>query len=408
MRMLLRSALTLAAALPGLAGQDQVLVLRGALVLTGTGAEHVGGTVILHQGKIVAVGGNDLVFPAGARVLDLAGRTITPGLVDAGASIGVRDNDRNEQGDEVTPQLSILDAVDPTDPGFVRARATGVTAVRLCPGNRNAIGGLGAVLKTAGDTVAAMLVKERVGLNLNVGREPSDGNRAIRGGAPVGMYYRRPTTRMGVIWEVRRSFYQAMEYRDERTEGNDTPHDAGLDVLVEALAGKLDVHTTARAEQDIRTALRLAGEFGYKTVLEEVTEAYRCVDLLAASKVTCLIGAPSAEAVVGSGASDGARMRWHTLGLLAQAGVPFAIQTGSNVGSKALIHEAVFAVRNGLDRSAALAAVTATPAKILGVADRLGSLVAGRDADVVVWSGDPFDPASVALHVFIAGAEVQP
>ena len=405
--MSLRSALALALALPALAAQDQVLVLRGAHVLTGTGTDHVGGTVILHQGKIVAVGGHDLAFPPGARVLDLQGRTITPGLVDAGATLGVRDNDRNEQGDEVTPQLSILDAVDPDDAGFARARAAGVTAVRLCPGNRNVIGGLGAVLKTQGDTVAAMLVKDRVGLNLNVGREASDGNRAIRGGAPVGIYYRRPTTRMGVIWEVRRSFYEAMEYRDERTEGNPAPPDAGLDVLVEALAGKLDVHTTARAEQDIRTALRLAGEFGYKTVLEECTEAYRCVDLLAASKVKCLIGAPSAEAVLGGGATDGARMRWHTLGLLAQAGVPFAIQTGSNIGSKTLIHEAVFAVRNGLDRSAALAAITATPAQILGVADRLGTLASGLDADVVVWSGDPFDPTSTPLHVLIAGEEVQ-
>ena len=98
-----------------------------------------------------------------------------------------------------------------------------------------------------------------------------------------------------------------------------------------------------------------------------------------------------------------AAMQW-----LAQAGVPFAIQTGSNLGAKALVHEALFAVRNGLDRDSALAAITATPAQILGVADRIGTLAPGRDADVVVWSGDPFDPTTAARHVFVGGEEVLP
>ena len=386
--------------------QDQVLVLRGARVLTAADRDYESGTVVLHRGKVIAVGDGNVTFPNGARVIECANRVITPGLIDAGATFGSRQEDQNEQGDEVTPQMSILDAISPADEGFARASAQGVTTVRLIPSNRNVIGGLAAVLKTRGDTVAEMLLEDRVGLRMAMGGEPSAGNRAIRGGVPLGLFVRRPTTRMGVVWEVRRAFSEAQKYRDERTQGTDTPPNAALDVLVEALDGKLDVHTTARAEQDIRTALKLASEFGYKTVLEEVTEAYRCIDVLAASKVACLVGAPSAEAVLGGGAMDGARPRWHTPSLLAQAGVAFAIQTGSNLGSKSLVHEALFAVRHGLGRDAALRAITSTPAKILGVDARVGSLAPGKDADVVLWSGDPFEPTTTPLAVFIAGEEV--
>lgn len=390
------------------AAQEQVLVLRGAHVLTAGAQDFESGTVVLHRGKVLAVGDASLAFPKGARVVDCAGKFVTPGLIDAGATFGAPAEETNEQGDEVTPQVTILDVVRPDDVGFERARLHGVTAVRLMPANRNVIGGLGAVLKTHGDTVAAMVVKDRTGLRLAMGGEPSASNRAIRGGVPLGLYVRRPTTRMGVVWEVRRAFDAAQKYRETRTQQPDAPPDAALDVLVEVLTGKLETHTTARAEQDIRTALTLAQEFGYKTVLEEVTEAYRCIDVLAASKVKCLVGAPSAEAVLGGGASDGARPRWHTPILLAQAGVPFAIQTGSNLGAKALIHEALFAVRHGLGRDSALRSITITPAQILGVDDRLGSLAAGKDADVVLWSGDPFAPTTVPLTVWVSGEEVAP
>lgn len=399
------SSLATLAATAALAAQEQVLVLRGGTVLTAAGRDYESGTVVLHRGKVVAVGGSDVAYPRGARVIDCAGKFVTPGLLDAGATFGAPAEEANEQGDEVTPQVNILDVVRPDDPGFARARALGVTAVRLMPANRNVIGGLGAVLKTRGDTVAQMLVKDRVGLRVAMGGEPSASNRAIRGGVPLGLYVRRPTTRMGVVWEVRRAFDQAQKYQDTKTQKPDTPPDAALEVLVEVLTGKLEAHTTARAEQDIRTALGLAKEFGYKTVLEEVTEAYRCIDALAGSNVKCLVGAPSAEMVLGGGASDGARPRWHTPVLLAQAGVPFALQSGSNLGAKALIHEALFAVRHGLGRDTALRAITIVPAQILGVDDRLGSLAAGKDADVVLWSGDPFAATTVPLAVYVAGEE---
>ncbi len=379
---------------------------RGARILTSNGPAVDNGILIIAGGKVQAVGGADLAIPDGARIVDVTGRTITPGLVDAGATVGVRTRDANEQEREVTPQMRIVDAVDPADRGFARVRKAGVTTVMLTPGDRSVVGGLGAILKTRGDTVQQMLVKDEAGLKIVLGPEPSAGNRPIRGGVPTGLAYRRPTTRMGVIWSIREAFYKAQEYRRRSIgEGEGSDADPGLEVLVRALDRKLAVHTTARAEQDIRTALRLAEEFGYETVINEAVESHRVIQMLADAKVKVLLS--GASALTGRG-DEGAfgEYRWSTATALAKAGVPFAIHTGDQFGSMQLIHEATFAVRYGLDPDLALRAVTSIPAEILGVADRIGSLQAGRDADFVIWSGDPFAPTSRAEAVYIEGLEV--
>ncbi len=385
--------------------QEKATVLKGATVYPVAAAPIENGIVVIAGGVIQAVGGPDTAAPDGAVVVDCSGKVITPGLVDAATTLGVTRNDANEQGDEVTPHMRILDAINPADKRFRRTRESGVTTVQINPGNRNVIGGLGAVLKTHGDTVADMLVRDESCLRMTMGSEPGSGNRAIRGGTPNSIYYRRPTTRMGVVWEVRKAFYDARAYREEKTvnaAGGPPIEDPGMEVLLRALDRKVQVRTTARAEQDIRTALRLAAEFGYETVLEEATEAYQVADMLAAAQVKVVFGAPSAES-----AGDGARPKRHTLNLLAESSVPFAIATGSQVGSLSLAQEAMFAVRNGLSPTQALVAVTLIPADILGVADRIGSLEQGKDADVVVWSGDPFNPVTVVESVYVNGVEVK-
>ncbi len=391
------------------AAQEGVLALRGARILPVAGQPIENGVVLLGGGRIQAIGGADLPIPDGARLVDVQGRTITPGLIDAGAQVGVTARDQNEQSDEITPQMRILDAVDPQDKRFVRIRSRGVTAVHLTPGNRNVIGGLGAVVKTAGDDLDEILVRDETAVRFTLGSEPGRGNRAIRGGTPTGLYYRRPTTRMGVIWSLRKALFDAQEYK-QRTLGADgmPPPDAAMEVLVRVLDRKLVVHTTARAEQDLRTALRLAEEFGYDTVLDECTELYRVIELVKASGAKVLLSAPSTDHVSGSGAGDQARPRWDTVTLLAENGIPFAIQTGTDAGALDLIDEATFAVRNGLAPAVALEAITLTPARILGVADRLGSLEPGKDADLVIWSGDPFDPSTVAEAVYVQGRPVLP
>jgi imidazolonepropionase-like amidohydrolase len=388
------------------AAQDKAIAYKGARILPSGAPAIDEGVLVVAGGKIQAIGGASLPIPDGAVVVDCSGKTITAGLVDASFRGGGNQNDLNEQSDEVTPHLRVLDSLDPEDRSFERARGAGVTTVHVMPGTRNVVGGLGCVVKTFGKDPASMVLKEDASLRIVMGAEPSMGNRAIRGGNVDSMYYRRPTTRMGVVWEVRKAFYDAKEALEQTLGAAPPPPSPGRDVLARVLQGKLTAYTTARSEQDIRTALRVASEFGYQTVIDEAQDAYLVVDEIAAAKVTVLLGAPSATLVSGTASADGADPRSATVRLLAARGVPFVITTGSNQSSLDLVREAMFAVRNGLSPAQAIDAVTILPATLLGVADRTGSLAAGKDADFVVWSHDPLDPAAVAESVHIDGYSV--
>lgn len=396
-------AFALAALLPA---QDGVTVYRNARILPGGAPAIDNGVLVVGGGKILAVGGADTPAPDGAAVVDCAGKTITPGLIDASFRAG-NSPDMNENGDEVTPHLRVLDSLDPADPSFVRARSAGVTTVHVMPGARSVIGGLGVVLKTHAKDPQAMVVKQDASLRIVMGAEPSMGNRAIRGGSVDSIYYRRPTTRMGVVWAARKAFYDAKEALEKSADAAPPASNPGVEVLTRVLRGQVTAVTTARSEQDLRTALRLAAEFGYRTVLDDAQDAHMLVDELKAAQTTVMLGAPSATAVAGSAGADGADPRSVTARLLADAGVPFVITTGGNLASLDLVREAMFAARNGITSARALDAVTIEPAKLLGIDQRTGSLQKGKDADFVVWSTDPLDPAAAAESVHVDGISVQ-
>lgn len=398
-------ALALLFALP-LPAQEHTTVYKGARILPGGKPAIENGVLVVAGGKIQAIGGASLPLPDGASTVDCTGRTITAGLIDASFRGGAQPNDLNEQGDEVTPHLRVLDSLDPDDRAFERARSGGVTTVHVMPGTRNVIGGLGCVVKTFGSDPAAMVLKAEASLRIVMGAEPSMGNRAIRGGSVDSMYYRRPTTRMGVVWEARKAFHDAKQALEMTLGAAPPPASPGQEVLARVLQGKLVAFTTARSEQDIRTALRIAAEFGYQTVIDEAQDAYLVADELAAAKVMVLLGAPSAPTIAGTAGADGADPRFATVHLLAQRGIPFVITTGSNLASLDLVREAMFAARFGLTESQALDAVTILPARLLGIDDRTGSLGPGKDADFVIWSRDPLDPAATAESVFIDGNSV--
>ena len=388
--------------------QESVTVFRGAKIYPVAGDPIDDGVLIVAGGKVQLVAGADASLPVGATIVECQGTVITPGLVDAGTSIGLTSRDANEQGEEITPQVHVLDAIDPQDKRFDRARASGVTTLQVGAGNRNVIGGLGVVLKNRGETTRKMLLRDESGLRLALGAQPSRGNRAIRFGTPTSIYARRPTTRMGVVWEARKAFYDALEYREQKTVPageQPPPTDPGMEVLLRAIDRELVVHTTAQSEQDIRTALRLAEEFGYETLVEGGTEAWSVIEELSASGVNVLLSSPAS--VDPGSRADGAELRLGTVKALADAGIRFAIQTGQEGSPLSLIEEAMMAVRNGLDEDKALAAITQVPAEILGVDDRVGSLQAGRDADFVLWTGSPFDPTTRTKAVYIDGVEIR-
>ncbi|MBL8747945.1 MAG: amidohydrolase family protein [Planctomycetes bacterium] len=402
------ATLTLSAALASAAAtaQERTTVFTGARILPAGRPAIENGVLVVAGGKIQAIGGSSLPRPDGATTVDCSGRTITPGLIDASFRGGADPADLNEQSDEVTPHLRVLDSLDPEDRSFERARAGGVTTVHVMPGTRNVIGGLGCVVKTWGTDPATMVLNAEASLRIVMGTEPSMGNRAIRGGSVDSMYYRRPTTRMGVVWEARKAFFDAKQ-EPETVPGQAPPAaNPGREVLKRVLRGSLTAYTTARSEQDIRTALRIAAEFGYQTVIDDAQDAYLVADELAAAKVMVLLGAPSAPTVAGTAGADGSDPRFATVRILAERGIPFVVTTGSNLSALDLVREAMFAARNGLDPAKALDAVTILPARLLGIDQRTGSLDVGKDADFVVWSHDPLDPAAVAESVFIDGNSV--
>jgi imidazolonepropionase-like amidohydrolase len=389
------AGLTLCAfALPA---QQAPVVLQNATVFTGSGPATTNGYVVFQGGRITALGSGEAKVP-GARVIDVQGAWITPGLVDPNTSLGLPSAHENEESDEITPQIQILDAVDPESSDFVDALENGVTTVYVAPGGNNVFGGLGVVLKSAGDGLRSRIVKRESGLKVTIGDRAFRTNRAPRFGTPVSLYSRRPTTRMGSIWEVRNAFYKAMK----RGSGEQVNmREDKLVVLRRALDKKLKVRMTAGQEHDIRTVLRLAAEFDLDVVLDGGSEAYYVLDYISAAKIPVVLTPPSLNSD-----GEGSRLQLDTAALLAKRGVPLALQTGQGTGALALVHEAAFAVRHGLPREVALAAITSVPARVLGVDDRVGTLAKDRDADIVVWSGHPLRSTTRVQHVFVEGRQV--
>lgn len=381
-----------AALLLGLQVEDAT-VLTKARIITVSGEEIPEGSVVVVNGRIQQVGAT-VDVPQGAKIVVLAGKTVIPGLIDGGCTLGVA-GPANEDGDEVAPQVRIADSLDPRSPDLARARGCGVTAAFVEPGNRGVIGGTAAVIRTSGTSRAAMILREDAAIKAAIGPGPSQGNYPPRGGAAT-FFARRPTTRMGVAWEFKKAFFDARRGGERHSEG-----DPGRERLLLALAGKLPVRIAASRGTDLETAMQLADELGLTIVIEEAQEAHLHAEALAKRKIPVLLRPSVGAAVIG--VNDGTDLRLDTFGILIRAGVRTALLAPGEQRSEGLLSSVAFAVRYGADRRAALRAVTLTPAEILGVSDRMGSLDAGKDADLVVLSGDPADLTSRVERVMIGG-----
>jgi imidazolonepropionase-like amidohydrolase len=384
-------ALLLAACSPAQTDDDTV-VLANARILTVCGAEIPKGSLIIVKGRIV-----DLV-PAGERggvqssnIVDLAGKTIIPGLIDAGCTVGIA-GVANEDGQEVAPQIRIVDSLDPRSPDLARARQSGVTAALVEPGNRGVIGGVASVIRTAGPSRAGMIVRAESALKGAIGPWPSQGNYSPRGGAAT-FFARRPTTRMGVAWEFRKAFLDAKAAREKELR------DPATGLLIQALEGKLPLRIAASRITDLETALQIAEELGLAVSFEEAEESWKCAAMLAKRNIPVLLR-PAAGIVPPSGIEP-VDVRLDAFTLLTRAGVKTALlPTG---GPEGLLASVALAVRHGASPSDALRAVTLAPAEILGVADRMGSLEKGKDANLVVVSGAPHDLTTRVEGVMIDG-----
>jgi imidazolonepropionase-like amidohydrolase len=386
--------------------KDRGLAIIGGKVHTISHGVKLDHTVLIRKGRIEAVIPSGPVS-ANYEVLDATGRVVLPGLIDARTSVGLfgdgsgfQNADHEELTDPDAAWVRAIDALNPADPAFADAREAGVTTVLTGPGTTNVAGGLSAVVKTAGDTVEAMLVRQPAALQIGLGRPPVD---AYRDKDKV-------RTRMGVAALLRERMVSARAYlrKLERAE-SDPEKVPERDFRLEPYAGLIRREYPARIRvataEDAWTALRLADEYGFELVLEQLTEGHLAglPGELARRGVPCVVG-PMMKAAK---TPETKALTFRTAALLAEVGVPFALCTGHpSRPVRFLALEAALAVRGGLHEEVALQAITLNAAAALELTGKLGSIEPGKDADLAIFDGDPFLPTSRVTHTFIAGKVV--
>jgi len=385
------------------------IAIVGGRVVPIEGEPIEGGTVLLADGLIAAVEGPGFSVPSGAFVVDATGKWVLPGFIDAHAHAGVHEEaegwagqDTNEMTDPVTAQVRALDAINPADLGFRDAITGGVLAVNINPGSGNPIGGQTAAVKCWGRSVDEMVMRAPAGLKSALGENPK---------RVYGERKETPATRLGVAAVIRGAFVAALNYQAKLAAAEIDPspargvveRDLKLEALGLVLRREIPWRQHCHRADDIATAMRLAREFGYDLVIDHGTEAYLLAGQIAAAGIPVVIGP-----LITSRSKVELRNRtMASPGLLAAAGVTIAITTDHPVVPiHFLIHQATLAVKEGLDPVTALRAVTINPARIIGCADRIGSLTPGKDADVVIWSGDPLDVMSRAERAYTGGREI--
>ena len=383
----------------------------GARVVPVEGEPVDAGTVLLDAGKIVAVEGRGFGVPDDAEVVDATGKWVLPGFIDAHAHVGLAEEaegwagrDVNEMTSPVTAYVRALDAINPADQGFRDAIEGGVLAVNVNPGSGNPIGGQTVAIRCWGRTVDDMVLRSPAGLKSALGENPK---------RIYGEKRETPATRLGTAAVIRSALVDAANYlakqefekeKDQSSErSGPTPRDLKLEALARVLRREIPWRQHCHRADDIATALRIAAEFGYDLVIDHGTEAYLLADQIAAAGIPVVTG-PLITA------RSKVELRNRTLanpGRLAAAGITIAITTDHPVVPiHFLIHQVTLAVKEGLDPETALRSVTINPARIIGVADRLGSLTVGKDADLVIWSGDPLDVMSRAELAYIGGRQI--
>jgi len=341
-------------------------------------------------------------------LIEAAGKWVLPGFIDAHCHIGIGEeiyqhegDDINEMTDPLTPELRAIDGINPEDEGFRDARLGGVTAAFTCPGSANVIGGTGVVIKTAGRVVEEMIVREPAGLKVAFGENPK---------AVYGEQKKMPSTRMGTAALLRQALVDAQNYREKLEQGKKDPdklpeRDLGLETINLVLDRKIPLRAHAHRADDIMTAIRIAQEFKVDLVLDHCTEGHKIADLLLKYNYPAVVG-PS---LVNRAKVELKDRTFETPGILANAGLKVALMTDHSVTPiQYLPLCAALAIRSGMTEEDALRAITIWAAEILGVAERIGSLEQGKDADIVVWTGKPLSLEADASVVLINGKIVKP
>jgi imidazolonepropionase-like amidohydrolase len=421
----LSAALTSGArpASPAPASPGPPVAIVGGKIFPVSGPALEGATVLIRDGKIEAVG-KGVAVPADATRIDATGMWVLPGMIDSRTHLGVYEvsldqttRDEDERYAPVTPQMRVIDAFFDESENIPVTRQVGISAALVTPGEANLINGQSALVDLSGEDLDQVLVKFPVAMHLSLGEPPKE---------RYGGRTQLPSTRMGNASLIRTSFLKAKDYlakwdafdrkklecdtskpgksrskKDTKCPPEPLARDLEMEALAAVLKGEIPAIFRAQRMDDILTAIRLSEEFKIKMILSHGAEAYKVASLLAVKKIPVLVGpiTTQPERIETLGAI------YENAALLADAGVKIAIQTDRTNDARTLPWEAGLAVAYGLPWDAALRAVTLSPAEIFGVADKLGSLEPGKRADVIVTTGDPFQPLTQVKHLLIRGRE---
>ncbi len=359
--------------------------------------------ILVDGGKILEIAPG--IERDGAEIFDAGGREVYPGFVEAhghigldGYGIGFEGQDYNEYGDYVTPQLRAIDGIEPRDRALIEARGAGVTTLCVGPGSSNVLGGTFAAIKPVGVRVEQMCVKAEAAMKCAFGENPK---RCYRD--------KGNCSRMTTAAHLREMLFKAREYMEKLDAAKDDPSkkpafDIKLQALLPVLRREIPLKAHAHQANDLFTALRIAREFNVRITLEHVTEGHLIADELAKEGAMLAVGP-----TLGHASKFELRNKsWTTPGVLAAHGCHVSIITDSPViPQKYLPLCAGLAVKAGMDPFQALRAITINPAEHTGVADRVGSLGAGKDADIVISDGCPFEIETGVIDVFINGEKTE-
>jgi len=381
--------------------QDRPQVFEGAQIIPITGEPISNGVLIVHNGSITAVGAaGSVTIPRNAERIDVTGKVIIPGIVDTHSHIG--EGDGGDRSSTLHPDVRILDTIDPRSSTFRKALSGGVTSVNIMPGSGHLMSGQTVYVKPKpANTIEEMLIIVDEETGIYGGLKMANGTNPLRAGGTPG-------TRAKSAAMVRNLFVEAQEYQSKIEQADGDPEkmpsrNLQMETLVEVLEGKRIVHNHTHRHDDILTAIRLADEFGYRMVLQHVSEGWKVAEEIAAS------GYPASIITLDSpgGKLEAINLLNKNGSVLEEAGAVFAFHSDDPiVDSRFLLRSAVMAVKEGMSREMAMRALTINGAVMMDIEDRVGSLEPGKDADFVILSGDPFSVYTHVEQTWIDGVKV--
>jgi imidazolonepropionase-like amidohydrolase len=396
---------------------NETIALKGGKLLTITHGVIENGVVVMHNGRITAVGGPGTAIPSGAKVIDATGMTVYPGLIDSETHLGLTEisaermtNDEIEMSDEIMPHMHVYDAFHAETTLIPVTRLNGITNAIVAPASGDTLPGQDSLIQLAGPSATEMLTVRDIAMPLN-----------FTGAQRRNQSFEQakfPFTRMGMATQLRQAFIDALDYdqklaaydkkksspdaKEKDKAGAPPKRDLKLEALLPYLQGKKPVVLAAEQPNDLLTALELANEFHLKVILNHVTHSASLLDKIAATGLPVIIG-PIYEQPKESERYDAV---YSMPAQLAKRGVKIAFASYDSHQARNLPYAAGYAVGFGLPPEEALKAMTINPAQIWGVDKDLGSLEVGKMGNVVVANGDPLDVKTDVKHVFIQGREI--